>query len=414
MSQVNSAEFIPDSDPLLAQNNGEATEVGTLSNWTSVSAIAPISESDRQLLDSHVEQLVDDLVHQELDKLFTEPLKPDPVEDLSPDAGVLVLKAPSLAYPLALAASQETSNLAVYAPPESANLEDEIPSPANTAASQLHHLQTQSWQDRLLLSSGILAVFVMLLGTVLNQMHWWPLRLKSGALIAQMTRDRDPFLVYLQQALKRVNDEALKSPQKVAIAASAPPLSSVVVPVAPSLPPTPVTHVAAHSTPKKAVTPITLAVAPAPPKPPSVTLQAPVTTLPSPPPMGELTLAVPALSPAGTAGLLPPPPTNSEQIAQPAGIPNLSPNLSYVPPTVVPPAKMVNPPAANRPARTLTGVMQMGDQSLALIEVNGVTRRIRLGETISADGAVLMQVGEQEAIVQKGQEQFTIQVGQRF
>jgi Tfp pilus assembly protein PilP len=58
--------------------------------------------------------------------------------------------------------------------------------------------------------------------------------------------------------------------------------------------------------------------------------------------------------------------------------------------------------------------MEMGNQSAALVEVNGITRRVQVGEPIGTKGWKLLNVGNQEAVVQRNQDVSTIQVGQQF
>ncbi|SKB11373.1 conserved hypothetical protein [Planktothrix sp. PCC 11201] len=65
-------------------------------------------------------------------------------------------------------------------------------------------------------------------------------------------------------------------------------------------------------------------------------------------------------------------------------------------------------------AHTLVGILELGDRSAALFEINGVARRIYVGETIGASGWSLVEVVNQEAVIRRNGEVRTIFVGQQF
>ncbi|MGL5080922.1 MAG: hypothetical protein ACRC8A_05495 [Microcoleaceae cyanobacterium] len=74
-------------------------------------------------------------------------------------------------------------------------------------------------------------------------------------------------------------------------------------------------------------------------------------------------------------------------------------------------------PASSSPAETLhtlVGVLELGDRSAALFEVNGVARRIYVGESVAASGWTLVEVANQEAVIRRNGEVRTIFVGQQF
>jgi hypothetical protein len=56
----------------------------------------------------------------------------------------------------------------------------------------------------------------------------------------------------------------------------------------------------------------------------------------------------------------------------------------------------------------------LGDRSAALFEINGVARRIYVGETIGASGWSLVEVVNQQAVIRRNGEVKTIFVGQQF
>jgi hypothetical protein len=63
---------------------------------------------------------------------------------------------------------------------------------------------------------------------------------------------------------------------------------------------------------------------------------------------------------------------------------------------------------------TLRGVLELGERSVALVDMNGVTQRVAVGQSLGASGWQLMQVANQNAVVQKQGEVRSITVGQRF
>lgn len=63
---------------------------------------------------------------------------------------------------------------------------------------------------------------------------------------------------------------------------------------------------------------------------------------------------------------------------------------------------------------SLVGILELGDQSAALFQVNGVTRRVHLGEAIGSAGWTLVEVGNQEAIIRRNGEVRSIYIGQNF
>jgi len=60
------------------------------------------------------------------------------------------------------------------------------------------------------------------------------------------------------------------------------------------------------------------------------------------------------------------------------------------------------------------GLLELGDRSAALFEINGVTRRIHLGESIGSSGWTLVEVANQEAIMRRNGEVRSVYVGQSF
>ncbi|MEO1144804.1 MAG: hypothetical protein AAFY26_04280 [Cyanobacteria bacterium J06638_22] len=62
----------------------------------------------------------------------------------------------------------------------------------------------------------------------------------------------------------------------------------------------------------------------------------------------------------------------------------------------------------------LVGLLELGDRSAALFEINGTAQRLELGETIGSSGWTLVSVSNQEAVIRRNGEVRSVYVGQRF
>lgn len=71
-------------------------------------------------------------------------------------------------------------------------------------------------------------------------------------------------------------------------------------------------------------------------------------------------------------------------------------------------------PAAISVPRTLVGVMELGNDSAALVEINGVTQRYRVGESISSSGWTLVEISKNQAIIRRNGEVRSVFIGQNF
>ena len=133
----------------------------------------------------------------------------------------------------------------------------------------------------------------------------------------------------------------------------------------------------------------------------------PTLPAPSPRPRLSLPIAPPPVRPsvsAPSAAAKPSIPAPAKAVTQP----------STPPP---PPAVETSPtaqsalPVANH---TLVGLLELGDNSAALFEINGITQRIKIGESIGASGWALVSVANQEAVVRRNGEVRSVFVGQKF
>jgi Tfp pilus assembly protein PilP len=63
---------------------------------------------------------------------------------------------------------------------------------------------------------------------------------------------------------------------------------------------------------------------------------------------------------------------------------------------------------------TLVGLLELGDRSAALFDINGSTQRFNVGEGIGNSGWTLVSVANQEAVIRRNGEVRSVYVGQRF
>ena len=66
------------------------------------------------------------------------------------------------------------------------------------------------------------------------------------------------------------------------------------------------------------------------------------------------------------------------------------------------------------PTHTLEGLLELGDKSAALFKIDGVTRRIDVGESIGSSGWTLVEVSKGEAVVRRNGEVRSIYTGQNL
>jgi hypothetical protein len=71
-------------------------------------------------------------------------------------------------------------------------------------------------------------------------------------------------------------------------------------------------------------------------------------------------------------------------------------------------------PVAPAPIHTLEGLLELGNKSAALFKVDGVTRRVDIGEGIGSSGWTLVDVSNAKAVVRRNGEVRSIFAGQTF
>ncbi len=69
---------------------------------------------------------------------------------------------------------------------------------------------------------------------------------------------------------------------------------------------------------------------------------------------------------------------------------------------------------AQAPTNTLEGLLELGNKSAALFKIDGVTRRINMGESIGSSGWTLVDVSNGEAVIRRNGEVRSIYAGQKL
>ncbi|MDJ0798635.1 MAG: hypothetical protein QNJ51_17750 [Calothrix sp. MO_167.B12] len=87
---------------------------------------------------------------------------------------------------------------------------------------------------------------------------------------------------------------------------------------------------------------------------------------------------------------------------------------SVPPPPKNPPIKQLASASIANPAHILEGLLELGDKSAALFKINGVTRRIEIGESIGNSGWKLTGVEKGKAVIRRNGEVRDMFVGHKF
>ncbi|MGK7900681.1 MAG: hypothetical protein AB4352_04570 [Hormoscilla sp.] len=115
-------------------------------------------------------------------------------------------------------------------------------------------------------------------------------------------------------------------------------------------------------------------------------------------------LPLPPPPPSSDLALLPPPPPSSDLALPPPPDRVASSPISLPAP----------PPVASNATQILVGILELGDRSAALFDIDGVTHRFRVGEDIGDSGWTLVEISQQEAIVRRNGQLRSIYVGQKL
>lgn len=114
-----------------------------------------------------------------------------------------------------------------------------------------------------------------------------------------------------------------------------------------------------------------------------------------------------------------PPALNGTNVPSPLALPPVTSNNVLDVSNAAPNARQnQNPPliqaAAPVPSYTLIGVLDLGDRSTAMFDINGSVQSIGVGKGIGNAGWILSRVSQQEITLKRGKEIKTVFVGQKF
>jgi hypothetical protein len=113
-------------------------------------------------------------------------------------------------------------------------------------------------------------------------------------------------------------------------------------------------------------------------------------------------------TPASPVGLMP---ANAANPTNPAP---LAPVTTAPVPNNAPASQPAPTAVASVPSTTLVGILDIGDRSSAMFEMNGSVQSVLVGDRVAGNGWVLNRITQQEAILKRGNETKTLYVGQKF
>jgi len=363
----------------------DASTRQTIVNSSQDSAVASswgsgvASESSRFSVNSYADRLMDDL----MDDLFEDvermleggtPRSPNPAySSQAPRSQAATAQPPApMGLPLAVKVPPPPDQEAIAAS-ESANLTPPA-TPAKSVDASGHGAVVRqtvpSSYDRLLLAVGCMSVILTLGIWLLYQ----ETRNSSVPLTAPHPTQPSPlnqadtqFAEYLRQSLKTLEPGSPTLPHSPATSETG---SPVILPPTGSLP-----TVTIPGSPNPTASP----------RSPKGLERIYIPIFPSPPPPPR----------TAASGVLP--------------LPSPGTPLKQTP--VKPPIPLSVPGVA----RTVTGVVDMGnDQSALLVEINGVTQRFRIGESIGSSGWTVVEVARNQAIIRRNGEVRSVFIGQSF
>lgn len=129
------------------------------------------------------------------------------------------------------------------------------------------------------------------------------------------------------------------------------------------------------------------------------------------PPIGNNVLPTPS-------NLVTPPNGGGINVIERVYIPyQVTPHTAAVQPTVTPPTPSAvadAPTALPATVHKLVGILELGDRSAALFEIDGTPQRVYLGERIGGSGWSLVSVSNEEAVIRRNGEVRSIYISQQF
>jgi len=382
--------------------------------------------------DTYADQLMDELfsdidrVLEGSSKLPSEPVKPEYVALQS-------LKIPQITLPPAVITSEELVKQ------QSANPVNASQNPEDKGANRSAKSRGSGWgrwYNKLLLALAVASVGALLILWLAKQqkLNWLGALnpLSSANQTTQLSAGDTQFMTYMLRSLDVIDRKAQASKQQAAVATAQPVNTASNPPaLAPTRVPTVLEKVYIPVYPPAQLPYIPQTSLPAPTRPAPKTAARQVSPKPLTPAQKKAqlkpaTAAQRNVSPSQAKPATAAQRTVSPPQAKPATPPRVPlPRLQTRPSAALPPLQApsrvaplpaLQPPPQAEPApqHTLMGVLELGDRSAALFSINGITQRIRVGESIGASGWTLVTVANQEAIIRRNGEVRSIYVGQKF
>lgn len=341
-------------------------------------------------------------------KLPTEPAKPEYVSLKS-------IVIPQITAPPVVVPPQELQQQSTLAltedkdkPVEPTETEVAPAQPTTPAAKR------SGWSvEKILLAGGIASLLVTLILLLTNSSKLsWPWQQNSNSpssLKGQPAEADSQFASYMLRSLD-VIDHKTKAKSKTATAPNSSSTANL-----PSIPVPSNRTLASNQSPnvlEKVYIPVPMPQAPvAPPasSPAARSLGAVAPSAARPPAPAPSAVAKPSALPK------PPAPAPLQAIRLPTlALPKaIAPVVPPPPPPAVPksPAPQVQAAVAHH---TLVGLLELGDHSAALFDINGITQRINVGGSIGTSGWTLVSVDNQEAVIRRNGEVRSVYIGQKF
>lgn len=368
-------------------------------------AMSPAIAFSEQSLDAYADQLMDDLfgdLEQLLDKTVQLPDELVQPEAVQPHPLPLQLNlAPLIPVPAAILESLEPGAIATD---EAVMTDLDLAEPdLLTSTEGPEQRRSSRMLDTLLLvATGAALVAVGTLWFTLKQ-SWQPQPTATDSLAEQLqTQANTEFLSYLQRSLAAIDRRTEINRQSVA--------------TSPEQGEMPFISVTGNASPtnendviERIYVPVYRPPQPlVPPQMPATAALSPALAIASPVP--NASVVVPAIIPL--------PAVRPSIIAAPPAPVAVAPNT----PTPLPAGQTSGvdngsaqiPNIATGGSHTLVGILELGERSAALFDINGSVQTIRIGESIGSSGWTLVSVSAEGAIVRRNGEVRTIYNGQRF
>lgn len=345
-------------DPSINQPVLQASGQPDPSTW---SEDIPVAEPSTFSIDTYADDLMDELF-EEVDHILEKGVKMPPESDNPEYVALQPITVPEMGLPSVLVPHRQVE----------ADQLEQLEADLDLLPSESHADKRYGFGkllDQLLLISACASLVLTALLGLMLQGKWRPAPASQEPVAVDLQSQSDAeFLDYMERSLDVIDRRAAANNSSTTAEIPAPPATS---PASSSQP-------AQASAPERVFVPVY--------QPPQ-------------------NLSFPGLGqPAQPAQ-----PTQPSQVAPP-----IQPAVPAAPAASAPAAVATAPNIAPTLNYTLVGLLELGDRSAALFEVNGTPQRIYVGESIGSSGWTLVSVQNEEALIRRNGEVRSVYVGQRF